>query len=117
MQPDSTFLTQATTAGQRRSLDDQRRGIILSPPQVLQLAQDFAGLALVQERLTHPNQAAQRAALRAEAFAEGYATALPAAEPTTTLPNAPALPAPRSASSPRHRAHAPRRRTRPARHP
>ncbi|GHP00380.1 hypothetical protein KSF_104270 [Reticulibacter mediterranei] len=59
MQPDSTFLTQATTAGEQRGLDDQRRGIILSPPQLLQLAQDFAGLALVQERLTHPHQAAK----------------------------------------------------------
>jgi hypothetical protein len=114
MQLDATFLTQATTAGEQRGLENQRRGIMLSPPQVLQLAQDFAALALVQERLTHPNQAAQRAALRAEAFAAGYATALPAASPpSTALPNAPALPAPKRASSPPH--HSTRRRTRPSR--
>jgi hypothetical protein len=113
MQPDATFLTQATTAGEQRGLENQRRGIMLSPPQVLQLAQDFAALALVQERLTHPNQAAQRAALRAEAFAAGYATALPAASaPSTALPNAPAPSAPKRASS-HHRST--RRHTRPPR--
>jgi hypothetical protein len=113
MQLDATFLTQATTAGEQRGLENQRRGIMLSPPQLLQLAQDFAGLALVQERLTHPNQAAQRAALRAEAFAAGYATALPAASaPSTALPNAPAPSAPKRASS--HH-HSTRRHTRPPR--
>ncbi len=88
MQEDTTFLDDARGSGRRLRLVHHQQGKRLTPEHLFHYAQDFAALALHQERDSHADTAHYRAQQRIAAFQAGYRSLLPLSITSTPAPSA-----------------------------